>query len=650
MNIKISDNWLREYLDTPATVSQIAKALSLCSVGVERIEKKGTDSIYDIEITTNRPDLMSVVGIAREASAVLPQFGIEATFKKPNIQSVQSKKYTNSLITIKNDPKLVNRVLAVVMDVSLKKSPDFMTKRLEKSDIRSLNNIIDVTNYIMRELGHPAHVFDFDRLNTDTLIIRESKEGESVTTLDNKTYSLPGGDIVADNGKGEIVDLLGIMGTANSVVQEGTKRILFFLDNNNPHKIRKTSMNLGIRTEAAILNEKGVDPELMYDTFLRGIELYEQIADAKIISEIIDIYPHKPKSLSINVSTQKVRSTIGVVISDQVMVQILKKLGFSVERKNDSLLVTVPSYRVGDVEMEEDVIEEVARVYGYHNLPSILPPTGNITPYHQSTDQFYWERKVKSAFKYWGFTETYTYSMVSEELLEGSPEDAVKLKNPLDQDHMYMRQTLVPSLLQVMRENSGVEKLQIFELANVYIKKKNELPDEILHLAGVIKQENISFYTVKGYIQALLEELGITNIEFTTSDTTNGASVHIKNKEIGTIEILDNTCINFELDFHEILNHVSDAKQYQPIAIHPPIIEDIRIAVEPHIEYETIVKTIQKNSELIKSVELIDTYRDKKTFRIMYQHATRNLTNTDVAEIRKKITLSLKKDLNANIV
>ncbi|HRN95945.1 MAG TPA: phenylalanine--tRNA ligase subunit beta [Candidatus Levybacteria bacterium] len=650
MNIKISDNWLREYIETNATVSEMAKALSLCSVGVERIEKIGSDSIYDIEITTNRPDLMSVVGIAREASAVLPQFGIDATFKplkpSPNI----SQKNTTHHIEIKNDPKLVQRILAVVMDVTLKKSPDFISKRLEKSDIRSLNNIIDVTNYVMREVGHPAHVFDYDRLQTKKLIIRYAKPGEAVTTLDNKTHTLQGGDIVADNGQGEIVDLLGVMGTANSVIQKDTKRILFFLDNNNPHTIRKTSMSLGIRTEAAVLNEKGVDPELMYQTFLRGIELYQEIAEGKIVSEIIDIYPHKPKVVTIKVSTDKVRSTIGVTISDQMILRILKKLGFSVENTNSSITVTVPSYRLGDVEREEDIIEEVARVYGYHNLPSILPPTGTTKPYHLSTDQFYWERRVKSALKYWGFTEVYTYSMVSEDLLEGSVDNAVALKNPLDQDHMYMRRTLVPSLLQIVNENTHVPSLQIFELANVYKKKEKNLPEEILHLAGVIKKEHVSFYEVKGYIQSLLEDLGITAIQFKTSDTTNGASVIIKQSEIGTLEILDDNCINFELNFQHILTQVSSKKQYQHISIHPPIIEDVRIAVDAGVEYETIIQTIKKNSSLIKSVELLDTYKDKKTFRITYQHATRNLTNDDIIDIRKKITSALKKDIQAAVV
>src|ERR1035437_144176 len=291
MNIKILDSWLRDYVKTKATPQKIGELLSLSSVSVERIEKLGEDFIYDIEVTTNRPDLMSVVGLARETAAVLKQNEIDAELLLPKLTKPQTPK--TKLITVKNDPKLVNRICAVVMDVKVGESPKEVKERLEASDTRSLNNIIDVTNYVMKTIGHSTHVFDFDRLDTKTLTIRESKKDEQITTLDEKTYSLNGGEIVAVNDKNEIVDLLGIMGLANSVVTEKTKRILYFIDNNQPTKIRKASMSLGIRTEAAVVNEKNLDPELTYDALLFGIEMFEKNASGKIASDIIDIYPNK---------------------------------------------------------------------------------------------------------------------------------------------------------------------------------------------------------------------------------------------------------------------------------------------------------------------------------------------------------------------
>lgn len=654
MNIKILDSWLREYLNTKATVDEFRRALSLCSVSVERIEKIPNDIIYDIEVTTNRPDLMSVIGIAREAAVVLPHFGIPATFhplKTSPLKSVGRK----ADIDIKNDPKLVNRVLAIVMEVQIGDSPETMQKRLETTDIRSLNNIIDITNYVMRETGHPAHVFDYDRListksgEAKQIIIRTAKPGEQVTTLDKKTYTLAGGDIVADNGTGEIIDLLGVMGTENSVVTNHTSRILFFLNNNNPHIIRKTSMNLGIRTEAAVLNEKGVDPETMEKAFLRGVELYKEIANGKIISDVIDIYPNKPKTISVSADTHTIRSIIGVDISDAKIKKILTDLEFTPIQKESKISVTVPSFRLGDVANEEDIIEEVARVYGYHNIPSILPPLQTSAVYHQATDPFYWERRIKSAFKYWGFTETYTYSMVSADMLEGPVIDVLTLKNPLDEDHAYMRQSLIPSMLEVIRDNADRDEAKIFEISNVYFKNGKNLPQEIPHLAAIIKKENVSFYEMKGIIEQIGTDIGVL-ITFAPTDAVNGAAIRVGQKQIGVIEILDTNLIDFELDFTELIKHATTTKQYVPIIKYPPIIEDVSLQVSPTISYAEIVATISKQSKLIKEVSLLDMYEGKRTFRIIYQHAQRNLTNEDISEIRKKISNALEKELKAKVV
>lgn len=429
MNIKILDSWLREYLKTDAKPKDIARDLSLTSISIERTEKWQDDLLYDIEVTTNRPDLMSVVGLAREASAVLPQFGTKASFAPPMLSKPKKISSTVSL-AIFNDPKLVYRVCAVIMEVTVKQSPQKIKDRLESTDIRSLNNIIDVTNYVMRTVGHPTHVFDFDRLNTQKLIIRESKKGERIETLDNKIHILNGGDIVAEDEKGRIVDLLGIMGLKNSVVTEQTKRILFFVDNNDPVKMRKTSMSLGIRSEAAQLNEKDIDPELALDALHYGIQLFEEVADGKVISEIIDIYPKKPTERTVSVSEEKINTVVGVNIPLKTSEKILRSLGFTVDIEGAMLKTRVPSWRSMEVRIPEDLIEEIARVYGYHNLPSVLPPLVSEQPLQLSGNHFYWESRIKHMLKYWGLTEVYTYSMVSETLLEGPLNEAVIIKKP----------------------------------------------------------------------------------------------------------------------------------------------------------------------------------------------------------------------------
>ncbi len=649
MNIKILDSWLRDYVKTNATAKDIAEKLSLTSVSVERLEKYKEDYIYDIEVTTNRPDLMSVVGIARETVTVLNHLGIKAEFRPPKLIEPETTKVNISLIKIESNPKLVNRICAVVMDVKIKESPHYLKERLETSSIRSLNNLIDITNYVMRTIGHPAHVFDFDRLLTKTLTIKEAARGNRIKTLDDKQHLLFGGEIVAVNDKNEIIDLLGIMGLQNSVVTQDTKRILFFIDNNDKFRIRKTSMSLGIRTEAAILNEKGLDPELAYEALLYGIKLYEQIADGKVVSEVIDIYPNKNKTTEIEVFENKINSVIGVNIPINKSSQILSDLGFENKIANDKIKVKIPSFRTNDIEIEEDIVEEIARIYGYHNLPSKLPLIEfEIT--NNSINEFFWEKRAKDALKYWGFIECYTYSMVSSDLLEGPEEEAVTIQNPLTQDFVYMRRNLIPSLLKVVSENKKHHEIKIFELAKVYLKEGNGLPKEQSMLAGVIKKQNASFYEIKGVLEQLLIDFGIENATFKNSEKGGlSASLYLNKEYLGEIEVLDNNLVDFEINFDIILKHANLKKEYKPLNKYPPVIEDISVITEEDGKTEDIITQIKQQSELIADVSLTDRFRNSRTFHIVYQHPEKNLTNEDIVPVRKKIIASLKDTFKAVI-
>lgn len=650
MNIKILDSFLREHLKTKATPQKIAEKLSLSSLSVERIEKYKDDYVYEMEITTNRPDLFSVIGVAREAAAVLPQYGFDTEFIPLKIDRNEFNISSKFPIEIVNDEKLVNRICAVVMEVEINDSPSYIKERLEASDIRSLNNVIDVTNYITRFIGHPAHVFDFDRLNTKKLLIREAEKGEKITTLDGKNFTLNGKEIVAVNDKDIIVDLLGIMGLENSVVTEKTKKILYFIDNNEPHHIRNASMDLGIRTEAATINEKGIDPELSMDALLYGIRLFEKIANGKQVSEILDIYPNKPKEKTIEVSFEKIAKVLGISIKPEKMAKYLEDLGFKTTLNNKSMRVSIPSFRANDVDIEEDIIEEVARLYGYHNLPSNLPPIEESEVSKPVVDEFYWEKRVKNALKYWGFTETYTYSFVGESMYEGPIEDAVEINNPLTEDMVYMRNSLIPSLLNVVYENKSTEDLKIFEIANVYHKKTNDLPNEVLMLSGVLKKKNANFYEVKGVVEQLLQDLGIKNVLFKKSEKAGiGASLYINKNYLGEIEVLDTNIIDFELNFQEILKHATLKKEYKPFAKFPPIIEDLSVVTEPDIKTTDLIENIKSQSNLVVDVSLKDTYLSTRTFRIIYQDPEKNLTNEDVSKIRNKIISSLEKDFQAKI-
>jgi len=634
MNILIPNSWLSDYLETNATPQQFADAMSLTSVSIERIEKVGDDFVYDIEVTTNRPDLMSIVGIAREASAVLPQQGFTAKFKPHTVDHTPTTSKSD-MLTISSDPTLINRIMAVVLEIDLHASPEYISDRLTKTGIRSINNAVDVTNYIMREIGHPSHVFDYDRLNDHTLNIRRSKKGEKITTLDGKEYTLPGNDIVADDGNGTIIDLLGIMGTANSVVVDTTKRIVLFLDNNNHNLLRKTSMNLGIRTEAAVLNEKGVNPDIMLPTLVTGIELLKKHANAKVISPIIDIYPNRIKSKTIKVTKDKIDSVIGIEIPQKTVVDILESLGFGVTVKENEFTVEIFTSRVNDIDIPEDIIEEVARVYGYHKIPNSLPALTEQANYHQDKNEFYWIQKVKEAFKFWGFTEVYTYSLVTEELFDGPIENALKLKNPLTEDKTYLRNSLVPSVIDVANQNKA-NNLQLFEIANVYLKKNKGLPDEVLHLAVVVRKEKASFLDGKGIVESVAKILGITTISFEKKkDGIEGADIMLSGKNIGSIEADED--ITVEINVQELLKHANSKKIYKEPAKFPPLIEDVRVEIPAHYPFAKIEKALKESSELVHSISLLDVYKNKKTFRIVYLSRTRSLTTGDIQPIRKGI-------------
>lgn len=650
MNIKLSENWIRDFVKTDASTKDITEALSLTSVSVERIEKIENDFIYDIEVTQNRPDLMSAIGIAREVATVLPRFGKEGDFKEQVIKKI-AQPTKNLEIKIINNPELVGRICAVELEVTVGASPSKITHRLETSGIRSLNNVIDVTNYVMRETGHPTHVFDLDRLATKTMTIRESKKGETVKTLDGKTHTLQGSDIVAENDKGEIIDLLGVMGTANSVVQNTTKRILFFIDNNDPHRIRKTSMNLGIRSEAAVLNEKGVDPELAMTALLRGIALFEEIANGRQISKIFDEYPKRVKSTTITISKGKIDSVIGVVVPEEIVTKSLPKLGFDVKKTKNEYLITVPTNRINDVSIPEDIVEEVARIYGYHNIPNEFATMTNLAPYSFTNDRFYWEQSAKNYLKNTGFTECYTYSMVSEDQYEGPLEQAYQLDNALNSEHVIMRKSIVPSLLEVIKENPTRDEAKIFELANTYqTSGRDALPREELHLAGIIKSKKSDFLKTKGVIENLFSTLGITHYGFKRiSSGGEGADILLNKKRIGSIEIYDDSIHIFELEFDSVVDAANNKKNYDPIPLYPPIIEDIRLTLDDKTTYEDLSTFMQDQSSLIQKIALLDVYEDKKTFRIYYQDKTRNLTNEDIAPIREKLIKSLEKKFNAQL-
>jgi phenylalanyl-tRNA synthetase beta chain len=667
MNILIPYTWLLEHLDTKATPEKLQECLSLCGPSVERIDSVNGEPVFDVEITTNRVDSMSVRGIAREAAAILPEFDIKAKLKTLTTPKVSSQLELG--IRIKNNPQLCRRILAVKLEnLKIKPSPGWLQKRLTQVGQRPLNNTIDITNYVMWELGHPIHVFDFDRLKEKTIIVREAKKGEKLITLDNKTYTLNGGEVIFDDGTGNIIDLPGIMGTKNTVVTQKTKNILLWTESIDARKIRDASMGLAIRSQAAILNEKNVDPELAMPAILRAIELYKQEAQAQISSKIVDIYPEKPKTTSIKLPQKKLTTYLGLTVPTQKVKRILSALGCKVEinqtKKETLYQITPPTWRTEDLQIPHDLIEEIARIYGYHNLPSKLM-AGKIPTKTQGIT-FHLEDSIKANLADWQLTEVYTYSLVKKELANLSEyklNNHLKLSNPLTEDHVFLRRSILPSHLEVIKNNPQKEKVRIFELANVYHPKKgSQLPQEKQQLAITLTQD---FFKAKALVEMLLKKLRV-EYQFLPKNgipkmlhPDRSAIIVAGNKIIGKIgEIKPSILRSSELK-PPVTSVVFNTKNllksrtsltYQPVPKHPPLVEDLTFVLADKTYVGELIEEITNLSRLIESVELKEVYQKNSTFTIIYRHPSRSLTDKDISPIRKKIKKHLYRLFKARLV
>src|SRR3989344_321262 len=376
MNIRIPASWLREYLKTDIALKTIANHLSLAGPAVEKIQKVENDYLLDIEVTSNRIDSFSVFGLARETHAILKGNNLKSELVKPKGLNLVLEPDTASPLTldviIKNR-SLCPRFTAIIIDnVKIKPSPAFIRNRLEKSGIRSINNIVDISNYIMLELGQPMHTFDFDKIKGGKMILRAAIEEKKIITLDGQTRKIPAVAIVIEDEK-RLIDLCGIMGGANSQISRRTKRVILFVQAYDPSIIKKTTQKLAFRTEAAARFEKGIDLDGILPALSRAVYLAKQTSGAKIASELIDIYRTKNTKKTVMLSFSKLKSYLGVEISPNKVSKILELLGFTAKITPQVISATIPSWRLFDIEDDVDLIEEIARIYGYHRLPSKLP-------------------------------------------------------------------------------------------------------------------------------------------------------------------------------------------------------------------------------------------------------------------------------------
>lgn len=657
MNIKITYSWLLDYLDTDANPYEIQKYLSLSGPSVETVEKIGDEYVFDIEITSNRVDMASVFGIAQEAQAILPQFGKKAKLKINPLEKYSFKKSgllekggdDNLDVEIKGE-NLCSRFTAIVMNsVDVKESPAKIAKRLELCDIRPLNNVIDISNYLMLSLGQPTHIFDYDKIAGKKMILRESKKGEKIITLDGKKINLPGQDIVIEDGSSNIIDLCGIMGGNNSKVDENTKSILFFVQTYNKKNIRRTSMLTGQRSVAATYFEKGLDTERVEPTLCFGVELLKKETGGQISSKLIDIYPKRPKEKQVRAYLKDIQRVMGVSIEEKKITSILKNLGFKVERfENDELAypdsvffdVTVPTFRADDVDIKEDIIEEVARIYGYYKLPSIMSPLVHIKQPKDIEGLFKITQRIKHFLKTLGLHEFMNYSMISGQMIDDldmKKGGHLKLANTISKEIEYMRISLLPSLIKNNIENKGKkDELKIFEIAKVYKKRENDLPTEKYKLAI---SADTDFFDLKGILTAIFEELNIKNISYKNGDynlfSKNKSAVIYSGKEIiGFIGALNEKYIEkfslkkdlylAEIDFEFLIKNYSDIASYEE-PIKTAIVKLDSTIDMSAINYSDLKRQAFSISKHLINIEIIDSYKNNLTIRFYFADKDKNI-------------------------
>jgi phenylalanyl-tRNA synthetase beta chain len=676
MNILIPHSWLTEYLSTKAKARDIQKYLSLSGPSVERINKVtladgSKDLVFDIEISTNRVDMMSVEGIAREAVTILKRAGYSAQMIKKSWPEIkQHPRFHLDLPEIIYETDHVRRVMAVVLaDFKQEGSPQYIKNRLQAVEINVHDVVVDISNYVTHELGHPCHVFDYDKIMKmgGKIIIKEAKPGKKFVTLDEEKHQTVGGEIIFESGSGEIIDLPAVKGTLNTGIDQNTKNILFWIESLDPHKVRHASMAHAIRTMAAQLNEKKVDPYLAERVLKYATNLLEKLAGVKVASPVYDYFPDRKSGHKILVPKQTIEDYLGVKIPNVQIAAILKDLDCQVKIKlhknEETFLVTAPTYR-SDLEIPADIIEEIARIYGYHNLPSQLM-RGEI-PSNRPHQQFFdLEKNIKKFLANIGWQEIYSYSLVSEDeaLMAGySVDKHLKLQNPLKEENSYLRRSILPSLVNLIQKNPQSAHWQLFEIAKLYHPQKNDLPTQESYLAMLSQQD---FRHVKGDFELLLQqfyvldkkedELKIEEIMAKNHPLYWQSAKIVINKDkkrvmLGYLHLLKNKLVAIEIKLSNLIKVVNSHPKFSPLNPYSAIVEQLTFTLKKQLAVGDFISSLRKVNQQIISFTLENTYQNNFTFEIIYQDQNKNLSKEDVEPIRRQVVSLAKKKFQAQLV
>ena len=643
--------------------------------GTDFVKAMGLDeTVIDFEITPNRPDCLSIVGMAREAAAT---FDSKLAYPETEVKNTGGRAADYIKVDI-NKPEICPRYVArVAKDIQIKESPWWIQKRLMFAGMRPINNIVDITNYVLLETGHPIHAFDIRTIEQNRIVIDTAEDGEKFTTLDDTERTLTKDMLLIKDGV-KPVAIAGVMGGLNSEVQEDTSTIIIESANFDMDSVRLTSKKLGLRTEASSRYEKGMDPNLSRIAADRVCYLIEQTGAGKVVSGAVDIYPTKVEAHTVDVRVDRVNKILGTDISSEEMSGIMQKLEISVEGQGNILKATPPTIRM-DLNEEIDFSEEVARIYGYANL--------DVSSHKDNCEAGITESRMLrditgNTLTGLGLNEIQTYSFVSPKGVDaiGIPQDSdkrdfVKLINPLGEENSVMRTVLLPAMLEVLERNykRNIFEAGAFEIGNTFVNKKDDrLPEERFAISLGFYGKGKDFFTLKGIIETVLNVLGIADYEFSGYEDTmtyhpgRCAKLVVNDKEAGLLgelhpDVLDKYGIEerayaSEIDMEWLIENADIMRYYEPLPRYPFITRDISLVVKEDVSVREIENLAKKDGgKLLKNMTLFDKYTGKQipdgmkslSFNMIYRADDRTLTDEEVVPVHQRILDTLNTKLGA---
>jgi phenylalanyl-tRNA synthetase beta chain len=665
-----SYDWLQSFFKRKLPKPEkLAELLTMHSFEVKEILKIKNDWGLDIDVLPNRPDCFSHLGIAKEISAIMNYELGTMNFEVTEDKKLKAKDFIE--VKVENEDACPRYSARVILDLKIGPSPKWIIERLEACGLRSINNVVDITNYVMLETGQPLHAFDLDKISKRKIIVRKARNGEKIFALDEKEYELNENILLIADPLGPLA-IAGIKGGKKAEIDQKTKNVVLESANFEPKTIRFGSKILNLKTDASLRFEHGLDPNLTELGINRAASLIKEIAGGKVCQGLIDFYPKKVYPRKIKLDLDYIEGLLGIKLSKREVKGILKRLGFEINEKKGQLVVKVPTFRQ-DVKIAEDLIEEIGRIYGYQKVPSLFPVVSLIPP--KRNLEIFWENMVKDILKEIGFSEVYNYSFISENLaknLDYKKEELIEVENPTSLEFKYLRPSLIPKLLENVQKNQPYfQEIKIFELGKVFKIEDSKFIEKKM-LAGLITGD--SFFELKGVLDALFQKLGISEFFYDEFEPTPEeskisiwhpkkiAEIKLDNQEVGFLGQISRRVLKkfgikndlsvFDIDFEKLQKYCTEETVYQPLSKYPAAVRDISVLVPRNVLVEEVLEKIEMVSPLIKDVDLFDIYEGEEipegkknlSFHIIFQAKDHQVSPQEIDQIQSKIIQVLQEN------